>query len=147
MSAQENRMRAPAIVVSSILLTFTVGCTATQPASRTWGRVAQPASFAASAPLPDAPVAAAASQPVALSTRPEAMKVMTFTLCVPFLLDAWTFWSLRRQLVVETIKRFDPDILGTQECPNTSATFLRASLPGYQFVGVGRDDGKTRGEM
>ena len=33
-----------------------------------------------------------------------------------------------------------PDLLGTQECVLPAALFLRAGLPDYSFVGVGRNE-------
>ena len=142
-------MRVSPFYLLGALLIFGVGCSSAPSQSNSWGRIAAkpaPLATAQAAALPATPVAAAA-RPLALSTQPEDLKVMTFNLRTPFLLDGWNFWTLRRELVVSTIRAFDPDILGTQECPKSSADFLRTSLPGYEFVGVGRDDGKSGGEM
>jgi endonuclease/exonuclease/phosphatase family metal-dependent hydrolase len=97
--------------------------------------------------LPEAPLASASRTPLRLSTNPNQLRVMTFNLRVPFLLDAWNYWVFRRGLVVSTIDKFAPDILGTQECPYSSAKYLRSKLTDYGFVGAGRDDGKRGGEM
>ena len=43
------------------------------------------------------------------------------------------------------IRKFDPDLLGTQEVLAVQADFLAENLPGYTLVGVGRDDGKRPG--
>ncbi|GAB4107925.1 MAG: endonuclease/exonuclease/phosphatase family protein [Phycisphaeraceae bacterium] len=74
-------------------------------------------------------------------------RVMSFNLRTKFILDAHNHWNNRKHLVVQTIKRFSPDLLGTQECTIDQAVYLKAKLPGYQFVGAGRDDGKADGEM
>ena len=142
-------MRFSGIVLSLGLVVSSFGCASRVNEPQDWGRVtnSSPAVVVAEAPLPETPSAAAETQPLALSSQPEDLKVMTFNLRTPFLLDAWNFWSLRRDLVLETIRGFDPDILGTQECPRTSAQFLCDNLPGYEFVGVGRNDGKAGGEM
>ena len=50
-------------------------------------------------------------------------------------------------LVVERVRAFDADLLGTQEGLDSMETYLRQQLGDYTFRGVGRDDGKQRGEM
>ncbi len=142
-------MRVPRIVVSVGLLFLTVGCASGANEPHDWGRMNKSAGQAIiSSPLASSLGSAVTpGQTFALSTQPDEMKVMTFNVRVPFLLDAWNFWSLRRNLVIDTIRGFDPDLLGTQECPKTSADYLRDKLTGYEFVGVGRNDGKSRGEM
>ena len=56
-------------------------------------------------------------------------------------------WDRRRDLLVETVRAFDPDLLGTQETLAFQRNFLAEQLPGYDHLGVGRDDGGERGEM
>jgi endonuclease/exonuclease/phosphatase family metal-dependent hydrolase len=72
---------------------------------------------------------------------------MSFNLRTPTLIDGLNHWSFRKGVTVETIRKFDPDLLGTQECVSSQAEFLREQLREYDFVGAGRDDGKRRGEM
>ena len=55
-------------------------------------------------------------------------------------------WTKRRDLVVETIHKINPDVLGVQEALPKQMAYLAEKLPGYQSFGVGRDDGKSRGE-
>jgi len=55
-------------------------------------------------------------------------------------------WKARRDLVVETIRKMDPDLFGVQEALPQQMDYLTRELPGYQKFGVGRDDGKNRGE-
>jgi len=38
-------------------------------------------------------------------------------------------------------------VLGTQECVESQADYLKSQLTDYDFLGAGRNDGKTRGEM
>jgi endonuclease/exonuclease/phosphatase family metal-dependent hydrolase len=86
-------------------------------------------------------------QPASWTPSSDDLRVMSFNLRIPLLLDGLNYWSLRREQVVQTIRDFDPDIVGTQECVAEQADYLRAAMPGYGFVGVGRDDGMRRGEM
>src|SRR5690554_1418010 len=44
------------------------------------------------------------------------LRVMSFNLRTPFILDGPTHWTFRDEMVVDTIRRFQPDLLGTQEC-------------------------------
>ncbi|RYD17136.1 MAG: hypothetical protein EOP88_28180, partial [Verrucomicrobiaceae bacterium] len=52
--------------------------------------------------------------------------------------------SWRQRLVgsVRMIQREQPDIMGIQESLHGQAADLWASLPDYEFFGVGRDDGE-----
>lgn len=75
------------------------------------------------------------------------LRVMTFNLRVRTNLDGHNIWDQRRDLVVERIRAFDPDLLGTQEGLDSMETWLREHLSDYTFRGVGRNDGKQRGEM
>ena len=56
------------------------------------------------------------------------------------------WWTNRIQLVTDTIHRENPDLLGVQEAHNDWMNALIAGLHEYDFVGVGRDDGKNEGE-
>ena len=75
------------------------------------------------------------------------LRVMTFNLRVRTILDGHNIWDKRRDLVVEHVRAFDADLLGTQEGLDSMETYLRQQLGDYTFRGVGRDDGKQRGEM
>ncbi len=56
-------------------------------------------------------------------------------------------WPGRAEMVLDTIRRADPDSLGVQEAHYDWIKTLCAGLPEYDYVGVGRDDGKTKGEF
>lgn len=59
---------------------------------------------------------------------------------------AWRAWPNRIDRVLATIRDIDPDVMGVQEALRGQAADLRASLPDYDFAGVGRDDGRSGGE-
>jgi endonuclease/exonuclease/phosphatase family metal-dependent hydrolase len=75
------------------------------------------------------------------------LRVITFNLRVRTILDGSNIWDRRRDLVVERVRSFDPDLLGTQEGLDSMETFLCERLDDYTFFGAGRRDGKRRGEM
>ena len=73
------------------------------------------------------------------------MKIMSFNvLCAG---HDGREWENRIPRVVAAIKEADPDSLGVQEAHIGWMNALRENLPGYDFVGVGRDDGKEDGEF
>ena len=55
-------------------------------------------------------------------------------------------WPQRVIGAVRMIRREKPDIIGVQEALHGQAADLWASLPDYEFFGVGRDDGRHAGE-
>lgn len=78
--------------------------------------------------------------------RDGAVRVMSFNIRYGTADDGEDAWSRRSGLVVETIRAFDPDVLGLQEALRFQLDELEAALPGYVEVGVGRDDGARAGE-
>lgn len=55
-------------------------------------------------------------------------------------------WKQRCQVITELIRFNDFEIFGAQEVMHGQLLDLLAGLPGYDYIGVGRDDGKTKGE-
>jgi endonuclease/exonuclease/phosphatase family metal-dependent hydrolase len=88
------------------------------------------------------------SAPLTFKARsPHELRVMTFNLRVRTRLDGHNIWDRRRDTVVQRVRAFDADLLGTQEGLATMEDFLREKLDDYTFSGVGRNDGQRRGEM
>lgn len=56
-------------------------------------------------------------------------------------------WELRREAMVKEIKRYKPAVIGLQEVVLGQLQYLGRSLPRYAYFGVGRDDGKEKGEF
>jgi endonuclease/exonuclease/phosphatase family metal-dependent hydrolase len=55
-------------------------------------------------------------------------------------------WSKRCQVMCDQINFMSPDIFGAQEVLHTQLVDMLKGLDGYDYIGVGRDDGKTGGE-
>lgn len=55
-------------------------------------------------------------------------------------------WGLRYPVVAQLIRFHGFDIFGTQEGFKSQLEDLKANLPDYDYIGVGRDDGKEGGE-
>lgn len=60
--------------------------------------------------------------------------------------DKLNSWKYRRDTVCGFIRARGLDIVGMQEVLHNQLEDLKAGLPGYAAVGVGRDDGKQAGE-
>ena len=60
--------------------------------------------------------------------------------------DGENQWKYRKERVANYIKEIRPDIIGMQEVLEPQLVFLDVSLTEFSFVGVGREDGKTKGE-
>ncbi len=56
-------------------------------------------------------------------------------------------WKKRIPLVVRAIRKADPDTFGVQEAHIGWMRALKGAFPDYASVGVGRDNGKRRGEF
>jgi endonuclease/exonuclease/phosphatase family metal-dependent hydrolase len=57
-----------------------------------------------------------------------------------------TAWQQRRPLVREVIERYAPDVIGTQEGVYLQLRDMDDDLPGYAWIGLGREGG-SRGEF
>jgi endonuclease/exonuclease/phosphatase family metal-dependent hydrolase len=60
--------------------------------------------------------------------------------------DGENRWELRKEAVAMQIHEVDPDILCLQEALRHQLNDLHELVPGYEEVGVGRDDGVEAGE-
>jgi endonuclease/exonuclease/phosphatase family metal-dependent hydrolase len=60
--------------------------------------------------------------------------------------DSANAWPYRKDIAASQILFHDAQIVGVQEALHGQMTDLLDRLPGYRFVGVGRDDGKQKGE-
>jgi endonuclease/exonuclease/phosphatase family metal-dependent hydrolase len=76
----------------------------------------------------------------------QQVKVMTYNIRLDTPVDSINQWPKRTQKVFDVIRKYDPDILGVQEAIHHQLMDLLKNLPQYDYVGVGRDDGKTKGE-
>lgn len=77
------------------------------------------------------------------------INIMSFNIRTASANDGENCWENRKQLVLERIRAFFPDLLGVQECRNDDqAEFIKSSLADYDFIGFERGgDGDTAIEM
>ena len=70
------------------------------------------------------------------------MRVMSFNLRTAEASDGENAWDLRREMALERVRAFTPDLLGLQECHDLrQADEVRAGLPEYTFIGARRGGG------
>lgn len=60
--------------------------------------------------------------------------------------DGDNIWDNRKASVVKMVEMEKPDFLCIQEAYMVQLDYLLQKLPEYQYIGVGRDDGKIGGE-
>lgn len=60
--------------------------------------------------------------------------------------DGENSWHNRKEFLTDQIRFYSPDIFGIQEGLKVQVDHLDAELSDYTFIGVGRDDGKEKGE-
>lgn len=60
--------------------------------------------------------------------------------------DTVNNWNDRKWAMVKLMNHYAPSFLGMQEVLHHQLTFLDEQLPEHNFIGVGRDDGKEKGE-
>lgn len=72
--------------------------------------------------------------------------VMTYNIRYDNPKDNENWWGHRKEEVVDLIRYYSPTIFGIQEGLHHQVAYLDSSLNEYKYVGVGRDDGKTKGE-
>ena len=56
-------------------------------------------------------------------------------------------WEIRKDKVIEIFTDYDPGIIGIQEGLINQIQYIDSSLINYDHFGVGRDDGKSKGEF
>lgn len=90
--------------------------------------------------------ACAGTQPAVPRGAAEPLRAMTFNIRYGTAADGEHAWPLRRALLFRVIRDQAPTVLGVQEALRFQLDEIRAELPQYGEIGVGRDDGAEEGE-
>jgi len=61
--------------------------------------------------------------------------------------DIENSWEIRRSNIIQILIKYSPSIIGIQEGLLNQVQYIDSSLINYEYVGVGRDDGKEKGEF
>lgn len=74
------------------------------------------------------------------------LNVMSFNIRYNTTADSLNAWPYRKDKVASQILFHEAHIIGVQEALHDQMMELQERLPQYKFAGVGRDDGKEKGE-
>ncbi len=85
-------------------------------------------------------IAFVAAFSVGQTAKAAEVRVMSFNIRYGAANDGDDSWPHRNELVVKTIRAFNPDLLGTQETLPFQADFIRKALTDYEYVGWSRDE-------
>jgi len=80
------------------------------------------------------------------SLSAQDLNVMTFNIRYNTMADSLNAWPYRKDKVASQVLFHEAHILGVQEALHDQVVDLQKRLPQYKYEGVGRDDGKEKGE-
>ncbi len=72
--------------------------------------------------------------------------VMTFNIRYDNPKDNHNWWEHRKSSVLKIFEFYSPEVIGIQEGLNNQIKYIENNLIEYNYIGVGRDDGKKKGE-
>ncbi len=81
-----------------------------------------------------------------LITEAQQLQVMTFNIRMNTASDSLNAWPYRKDKLASQILFHDVQLLGVQEALHVQMMDLQERLPHFRSIGVGRDDGNTKGE-
>ena len=83
---------------------------------------------------------------LSLTAFSQELRVASYNLRYDSPGDSLDNWKYHEKTVAGLIRFHDFEIFGTQEGLKHQLEQLKSDLPGYEYTGVGRDDGKDAGE-
>lgn len=78
--------------------------------------------------------------------KKQTIRVMSFNIRMDTDKDGLNRWSNRKDYACDMIRFHHPDLIGAQEVLHHQLQDICQRLPEYEAVGVGREDGKEKGE-
>ncbi len=75
------------------------------------------------------------------------LTVMSFNIRLNVEYDKDNAWPKRKQDVADLLTYYHPDYFGVQEALPEQMKDIKTGLKNYDYIGVGRDDGKEKGEF
>lgn len=81
-----------------------------------------------------------------MSVHAQNATVMSYNIKYDNTRDTINNWNDRKETMVDLIKHYEPGIVGMQEVLHGQLSYLTEHLPGFKSIGVGREDGKQKGE-
>jgi endonuclease/exonuclease/phosphatase family metal-dependent hydrolase len=75
------------------------------------------------------------------------LDVMSYNIRYGTANDGENRWDRRREMLFDVLRDADADLIGLQEALAAQIDEIREAVPVYASIGVGRDDGRRRGEF
>lgn len=91
-------------------------------------------------------VAALSLLPQLALSQSSELKVMSYNIRQGSVNDGTNSWMYRCPATIEMLEDQKPDIMGLQEALRDQVMFIEEFTKDYDYVGVGREDGKKKGE-
>ena len=79
--------------------------------------------------------------------HPQPHCIMSYNIRYDNNWDVKNSWSIRKKKVIQILGQYEPSIMGVQEGLLNQVQYIDSCLANYDYVGVGREDGKERGEF
>lgn len=76
----------------------------------------------------------------------QELTLMTYNVRYATVNDGENQWDKRKEFLSQQLGFYAPDVFGIQEGLEQQVTFIDNYLANYNYIGVGRDDGKSKGE-
>ncbi|APG61490.1 endonuclease/exonuclease/phosphatase family protein [Christiangramia salexigens] len=83
---------------------------------------------------------------ICLQSSSQELEIMSYNIKYANENDGENSWSKRKDFLTNQLKYYEPDIIGIQEAVIGQLKHITSEIDTYAYVGVGRDDGKQKGE-
>ncbi len=74
------------------------------------------------------------------------LRLMSYNIKYDNTNDTVNNWNDRKEALIQLMKHYGASFIGTQEVLHRQLTYIDGALTGFAYIGVGRDDGKQKGE-
>ena len=78
---------------------------------------------------------------------PQSHSIMSYNIRYDNIWDVENSWTIRKDKVRQILIQYAPSIIGIQEGLLNQVQYIDRCLTNYEYIGVGRDDGKELGEF
>lgn len=83
---------------------------------------------------------------ITADTPKKKLKIMSYNIRWNSPNDGFNHWNNRKSNVAQLILKESPDFVGMQEVVHGQLEYIDSVLSDYAYIGVGREDGQTKGE-
>ncbi len=83
---------------------------------------------------------------IAQGIQGQNIGIMTYNIKYDNPSDTVNNWDDRKESMIKLIRHYNPTVIGMQEVLHHQAKYIDSALTDFSFIGVGRDDGRQKGE-